>query len=81
MLQLQLYEFIIFIVIDYTTINFGILSTRLLIEDGKDKTIISGAIEGLKPGKYTLRIHRSGDIGDNCKRAGAVFSVRKRIFK
>jgi len=47
---------------------------------GRPKTIISGKMRGLPPGRHTIKIHRSGDIRGECDRVGAVNHVRENII-
>jgi len=49
---------------------------------GRPKTVVSGRIDGLEPGKeYSLKIHKSGDTRQACSRVGIVeFESKKMKF-
>lgn len=39
-----------------------------LLQVAQETCIIDGTIDGLSPGKHSLRVHQYGDISDGCAR-------------
>lgn len=50
------------------------INGTITFEKSADGVKVSGVVNGLAKGKHGFHIHEKGDLGDDCKAAGAHFN-------
>lgn len=46
-----------------------------LVQLDNEKCLIEGTLDGLTPGKHSLKVHEYGDLSNGCKNCGDVFNM------